>query len=346
MTKFLANWEVESDIILPPEVPVLRYEHPTELFTAFLRNIPEERSDLTFLSMQLVFSAPSLTEAKLVGEQLAKEFLNYLCFTSNLKVRLRSILQIFNWEPNTTGIREALYYSRSYAQDDAPYEALDQTLLETINLLQTHPITPRVRRALKWFANGITSIFPDDQFTYFWFVIELIAQVIKEPTPVSDKCPTCANPLYCPHCNATPLHRPYPKQAIEQLFHKYINDKPAEFYNVANEARNLLLHGEEVSTVEARHGIEFSRLVNDVGRLAYISIINQFVPVLVNRQPTPMFLQASHYVRMNMSGVAHFQIGFTPDLQNPDPALFPKVQMTVDRVPRNEITDRAPEAGQ
>jgi hypothetical protein len=119
-----------------------------------------------------------------------------------------------------------------------------------------------------------------------------------------------------------------------------------EVVNVANEARNLLLHGEEVSTVEARHGIEFSRLVNDVGRLAYISIINQFVPVLVNRQPTPMFLQASHYVRMNMSGVAHFQIGFTPDLQNPDPALFPKVQMTVDRVPRNEITDRAPEAGQ
>lgn len=342
MTRFLANWEVESDIVLPPEDPVLRYEHPAALYTAFLRNIPERRNDLTFLSMQLVFSAPSLMDAKSVGEQLAKEFLDYLCFSSNLKVRLRTILQIFNWEQNATGIREALYYSRSYAQDDAPYEALDQTLLDTVAILQTHPVTPRLRRALKWFGNGIASIYPDDQFTYFWFVIELIAQLIKEPSPVPDKCPTCESALYCPQCNATPLHRPYPKQAIEQLFHKYINDKPAEFYDLANEARNLLLHGEEVSSIESRRGIEFPKLVNDVGRLAYIAIINQFVPVLINKQPTPTFVQASHYVRMNMAGVAHFQIGFVADLDNPNPALFPKVQMTIDTAPRPLVADGPP----
>lgn len=341
MTRFLANWEVESDIILPPDTPVLRYEHPTPSYTVFLRNIPEVRNELTYLSMQLVFDAPALTEAKAIGERLAREFLDYLSYTSNLKVRLRSILQIFNWEPNDGGMREALYYSRSYAQDDAPYEALDQSLLDTVALLQTRPLSPRLRRALKWFANAITSHFPEDQFAYFWFVIELIAQLIKEPSPVSDKCPTCQTSLYCPTCMATPLHRPYPKQAIEQLFHKYVNDDPAGFYSEANEARNLLMHGDEVSTIESRRGIEFSDLVNSLGHLAYISILNQFVPVLMGKQP--MLLNASHFVHMNMSGVAHVQIGFVADFDDPNPARFPKVEMSMIRTPRQEGTGHNPE---
>jgi hypothetical protein len=326
VTRFLANWEVESDIILPSEIPFLRYEHPHSTYTAFLRNIPERRNELTSLSMQLIFEAPSLMDAKSVGEALAKEFLDYLSFASNLKARLRAVIQIFNWEPNQSDMREALYYSRSYAQDDAPYEAPDQSLLDTIAILQSQPVSPRLRRALKWFANGVRTLFPDDQFAYFWFVIELVAQHIKEPSPVPDKCPSCRTPLYCPMCGATPLHRPYPKQAIEQLFHKYITDEPADFYALASEARNLLLHAEEVATIEVRCKIEFPRLVNDLGRLAYVAIFNQFAPVLMHKRPT--FLQASHFVHMNMSGVAHMQVGFLADLNNPNPATFPKVELT------------------
>jgi hypothetical protein len=167
VTRVLANWEVESDIIHPPEIPLLRYEHPHSTYTAFLRNIPERRNELTYLSMQLIFEVPSLMEAKSVGKTLAKEFLDYLSFASNLKARLRTVIQIFNWEPNQTDVREALYYSRSYAKNDAPYEALDQSLLDTIAILQSQPVSPRLRRALKWLANGVRSLFQDDQFAYF-----------------------------------------------------------------------------------------------------------------------------------------------------------------------------------
>jgi hypothetical protein len=60
--------------------------------------------------MQVVFDAPSLQQAKATGQRLAKEFLDYLSFVSNLKVRLRRIPQIFNWELGT-GMRECLQYS-------------------------------------------------------------------------------------------------------------------------------------------------------------------------------------------------------------------------------------------
>jgi hypothetical protein len=52
MTRFLANWEVESDIILSADLPFVRYDHPAGICTVFLRNIREKPGDLTFLSMR------------------------------------------------------------------------------------------------------------------------------------------------------------------------------------------------------------------------------------------------------------------------------------------------------
>jgi hypothetical protein len=341
MTRFLGNWEVETDIVLPEGLPFIRYDHPSAQYSVFFRNIPAKQNDLTYLSMQVIFDAPSLTEAKTAGERVAKEFLDHLCFVSNLKARLRDILQIFNWEPGTPAMREALYFSRGYAHDDAPYEALDQRLLDTIAILQAQPISPRLRRALKWFGNGVASAYRDDQFAYFWFVVELVAQLIKNPTPVPDKCPTCHGPLYCNTCGATPLHRPYPKQAIEQLFAVYVTDDPeGVLYNRANSARNMLMHGEEVSEIEAALKIDFSELVDQLGRLAWTAILNQFIPVLLNKHPS--FLQTSRYVHINMAGTAHIQIGFIANFNNPDPAHFPTVELSMVRTPRNKPTQPPP----
>lgn len=340
MTRFMGNWEVESDIILPEDTAYIRHDHPQGLYTAFFRNIPEKRNELTYLSMQLIFDAPSIKEAKSVGEIIAKHFLEYLSFASNLKARLRGILHIFNWEQDGKQIREALYFSRSHPNSDAPYDALDKELLDTIALLQTHPLEPRLKRALKWFSTALAARSPDDQFTYFWFVVEVVAQLAKESTRVPDKCPTCKAPLYCPDCQATPLHRPYPKQAIEQLFHKVINDHPAAFYAVASDARNMLLHGEEVTAIEAKHNVEFPVLVNHLGQLAWYAILNQFGPAIVGKKV--YFCQTNSFVNYYITGNALVQIGFVPTFDNPDPAFFPKVEVTwvhgPPRTPRTNTT--------
>jgi len=343
MTRFLGNWEVETDIVLPDGVPFLRYDHPAAAYSVFLRNIPEKRHELTYLSMQIIFDAPSLAEAKTTGEQVAKEFLDHLSFVSNLKARLRDILQIFDCEPGGSGMRDCFYYTRSYSHDDAPYEALEPHLLDTIAMLQAEPINPRLRRALKWLGNGVASSYRDDQFAYFWFVIELVAQLIKNPSPVPDKCPTCRSPLHCDTCGASPLHRPYPKQAIEQLFHKYVTNDPEVLYKRANDARNMLMHGEEVPAIEAALEIDFSTLVDHIGALAWTAIVNQFIPVLMNKRPS--FLQTSRYVHMNMSGAAHMQVGFVPNFDNPDPAHFPKVEFSMIPAERQppESLPRAPQ---
>jgi hypothetical protein len=330
MTRFLGNWEVESDLTLPDGVPFLRYDHPETKYSAFLRNIPERRNDLTYLSMQIIFDAPQIGEAEEIGTTIAKEFLDYLTFVSNMNIRLRNLSHIFNWEPGT-GMREAFYFA-SASYNNGPYDLLQPKLLDTIGLLQKHPCDPRLRRAMKWFANGIAARFPDDQFSFFWFVVELVAQLVKSQSPIPDRCPTCAGPLYCEHCATTPLHRPYPKQAIRQLFEKYVRKDPDVFYQHAIDARNMLMHGDEVASIETALGIEFGRLVDDLGRLAWVAILNQFVPALVDKEP--MFFETNKYVHMTMHAHGHLQIGFDADLENPDPAQFPKVEVSIETIER------------
>lgn len=342
MTRFLANWEVETDVLLAEGTPYLRYDHPVGKYTVFLRNVPEERNELFYLSMQFIFDAPSLKESKDVGELLAREFLDYLTFASNLKLRLRNIRQIFNWEPGGSGMRDCLYFTPSSAHDGGPFEALQQSLLNAVGMLQLHPIEPRLRRALKWFGNGVAARAPDDQFAFFWFVIELVAQHIKQPVPVPDRCPTCHGPLYCETCAATPLHRPYPKQAVHQLFQRYVapQKEPEHFYKHASDARNMLMHGDEVKSIEAALSIEFPDLVDDMGHLAWIALLNQFVPALVGKQP--MFLNVNHYVHMTLTGHAVAQVGFLPNFDNPDPAGFPDLKVSFTRERRKPSAQLPP----
>jgi hypothetical protein len=89
----------------------------------------------------------------------------------------------------------------------------------------------------------------------------------------------------------------------------------------------MLLHGDEVGNIERELGIEFSRLVDDVGKFAWTAILNLFAPSLVGTRPG--FYQASTYGRTNIIFAANMQFGYTPDFENPDPALLPKVQLSM-----------------
>jgi hypothetical protein len=192
--------------------------------------------------------------------------------------------------------------------DEPPFAAIEPHLLKTIALLQKTDIDTRLRRALKWFSNGIAAFYQDDQFAFFWFVVELVAQIAKDVAPVPDRCPKCREPMYCPSCNASHLHRPYPKHAVEALFEKSIRGDWQTFYRRAFRARNMLLHDDEMINIEKELGIEFSRLIDDIGKFAWIAILNRFAPSLVGTQPG--FYQASTYGRTNIVFSANMQFGY------------------------------------
>jgi hypothetical protein len=339
MTRIMANWDAEADITLPHDTPFMRYEHPQGKYLIFLRKAPPEQNNPLKLSLQLLCDAPSLAEAHDISESHAKEFLDYLSYTSNLRTRLGKPQHIFDWEPSTKehGIRDALYYHTS-PTDEPPFAEIHPNLLETIALLQRNDLDVRLRRCLKWFSNGIAAQYQDDQFTFFWFVVELVAQIAKDVTPVPDRCPKCREPMFCPSCNATHLHRPYPKHAVEALFQKMVKGDWQTFHGRAYRARNMLLHGDELVNIEKELGIEFPRLIDDVGKLAWTAILNRFAPSLVGTRPA--FYQASTYGRSNVIFAASIQVGYTPDFENPDPTKLPDVKISMEFV---DMPPRAPQ---
>jgi len=333
MTLFLANGQVEAHLSLTEGTPSVRYVHPAQTYTVFLRDSNvEPGADPPLLSMQIVFSAPSLQEAKPIAEAYLKEFLDYLVVVTNCKFKTHRILHIFNWEPGV-GMRECLYF-KGATDPEIPIPGLSGDLLETVALMQQHPIQPRLRRALKWFGNGVGALYRDDQFAYFWFVVELVAQIVKELTPIPDKCPSCGGPLFCPACEVSHLHRPYPKQAIEQLFNRYGGKEGQNFFNQASEVRNRLMHGDEIGAIETRLNVNFSEMVDNLGGLAWTSIINQFVPNFVGKEIA--LLRTNRYVHMSVSLGAHMQVGFMPKFDDPTPDHFPEVllSMTTHRKPK------------
>src|SRR6266704_3627607 len=100
----------------------------------------------------------------------------------------------------------------------------------------------------------------------------------------------------------------------------------------------MLMHGEEVSSIEVGLQLDFGDLVDEMGRLAWISILNQFASVLTNKEP--VFLQTNRYVSSSMSAGAHIEVAFKPHFENPEPAHFPNVEVSIETTRR----PRKPEA--
>jgi hypothetical protein len=320
------NCEVESDLCLVATQSTLRYQHPKGTYVVFLRNLElKPAGESPLLSAQMTFNAPSLQESRKVGESYLREFLDFLTLITNNRFRIHRILQMFEWEPETDE-RSAIYYN-DVANPSIPFAALNDDILKTLSDIQREDLSPLVRRAIKWFGNGVASRYSDDQFTFFWLAIEVLSEATKDTSLRPDICPRCKTPMYCPSCEETPLHRPYPKQAIQQLFRRHGGTGWEEIYRKADKVRNQLMHGEEVAAIEANLSIDLKIIVDQVGRLAWTSLISQFNRVFANGDRQALFCDT--YANGGLSSGAHLQVSFKPNFDNPDPAHFPKIELNI-----------------
>jgi hypothetical protein len=103
---------------------------------------------------------------------------------------------------------------------DEPIGALTSGLIATVRMLHEWESTAVLPRALRWYSSGVRSQFAEDQFQFFWFVIELFAASSKERGKVTDKCQRCGGDLACQDCNRVSTHRPFGKQLIEQILER------------------------------------------------------------------------------------------------------------------------------
>ncbi len=273
--KYLLDFEVEAHACLKEELEKITSFHPDGEYEVHISNLSvNSGTDRPLLSVQIIIPGEDIEEVKEPGTTKLKEYLHYLTFATNMSFRIHKLIRIIDWTPGLKE-RRCLQFER-FPGSELPYPLLEEELFRSIETLQKSNISTAFKRALKWFANGVSSEYLDDQFQYFWYVIELLAQIHKESGKVNDLCPKCRKPLYCEECETHPAHKPYPKQAIRQLIDKIVRDNPQEFFDVTNEIRNSLMHGDSIEEIEKARRIELSNIVDSLGSVAWVAILNTF----------------------------------------------------------------------
>lgn len=273
--RFLFDFEVEAHGCLREGVGTIRSTHPHGHFEVHISNLAVKAgTDRPLLSVQLIVPGDDIDQLKEPSINLLKEYLHYLTFATNLTYRIHKLIRIIDWTPGLKA-RQCIQYE-DFPGANLPYPFLENELFGSVEVLQQAQISTAFKRALNWFSNGVSSHYPDDQFQFFWLVLELLAQLHKDPKKVNDSCPKCKSPLYCETCQTHPTHRPYPKQAIRQLFEKIVKDNPIEFFDLSNSIRNAIMHGDDIEEIEKARNIELSNVVDSLGSIAWIAILNTF----------------------------------------------------------------------
>jgi len=253
------------------------------------------------LSLQLIFEAPTLQEAPDIADERLAECLNMIAFVTGAGVRRHRIKQIVDCAP-VSGMRECLVWADSAGHDN-PQPFLDHNIMVSMERLLQSDLPPAVHRAMRWYRIGISESIPDDQFQYFWFALEILAEHQKSPEKMADKCPLCKSPLYCEKCEMHPTHRPYAKQAIQTLIQTVDKTCDDETIATLDRTRNALMHGGTLEETERDPSSNGQHIVDVLGKIVFRALMNQF-PMETFKE-TITFGNPNTYIRWNRTGIAH-----------------------------------------
>jgi hypothetical protein len=188
---------------------------------------------------------------------------------------------------------------------DDPQPFLRNENAKSIERLLEFEIPPAVRRALRWYRRAIDAAAPDDQFTYFWFALEIVAEFQKPTAKVHDQCPHCQSALYCESCGKYPEHRPYAKQAIRALMMAADEECDGETVDLLDRTRNSLMHGSTLREIEGTLPDPHESVVDILGRILWKSLVRQFPKEMFDGRL--VMGMPSTYVHYKANAVAHVQ---------------------------------------
>lgn len=299
----VANYEIKSEISIVADDKRLQIKHPKGEYRALLKNIPRADFSTPFLlSLHLYFEAPSLTDAQDIADERLQDCMNLLAFTTGSAVSRHRIKQIVDCTSDS-GMRELHFWGDAIKYED-PHPLLREDSAKVVERLSEFEVPPAIRRAMRWYRLGIIDEVPDDQFQYFWFAIEIIAEFQKSTDKVNDKCPTCKSPLYCEVCSTHPTHKPYAKQAIATLLKTVDKNCNDEVFERLDKTRNGLMHGKTLKEIW-REDKEPEQIVDVLGALVFKALLFQFPRAWFDGSINMVI--PSTYIHRRLSAVAHVQ---------------------------------------
>jgi hypothetical protein len=342
----LADFILDSDLCLPAGTAPLTLKDPAGRFSLTLSNATEAEHAVpeAVLSAQVIFETElGFPDERGEIDELAYkwlgEALNVLAFTTNRKFVPRTLKRLVDWTSGRSD-RDAMIYTETPEWDLAEPE-LNADYIGTAERILAMQAGPAHQAAMRWHRIAVQEGVLEQQFSYFWFALEIVAEAVKGAERVPSLCPRCRTPLYCEQCQNHPTHRRYRGEAILELIRRVHPQQPDEIFEVLQRIRHTLVHGGRIADIPDLLCSD-QQAVNKLGVITWNAIAFMADKTADPRPGTPLtFGVPEHYVRRKLVATAHMRLQL-PNPDNPNIRDFPAINFEAKYV-RTEVT--AQEAG-
>lgn len=340
--KVLADFRIQSDLCLPDSDPPLRVGAERHGFEVTVSNVTASDGDpAAVLAFRITLEAPSVQEARAPALDAAALAMSALSYSTNRAFRRPKLLRLV--ECTDGGVeRDAIVYHES-AYDDRTQPGLTREFGITAAHLLSRAGDERLYSALRWYRLGVQAEPLEEQFSYFWFALEIAAQKLKSVEKKYSECPRCHGKLYCEVCEKHPMHRPYPGEAIEQLVRQLHPQSPEEIFATLQKIRHTIMHGERIESVEHELPCSAEQAINKLANITWNALGMLFDPPQLGAPVQLAFGIPDSFVRKTM--VMGVNIRTTVPNQGgttgvPDLDRFPKIEVSL------AYGDRKPTSGE
>ncbi len=331
--RLMADYLLDSDLCLPDGDPPMVIQGPEGRFALTLSNTAKEPQEAKgVLAARLVFEAESLHGSRVVADEYIHQSLNALSYATGHPFTYNSLRQIVDWTPGVE-MRELLRFLETPMRDLAePW--LEGEFGQTVEHFLVVQAGARQQTALRWFRLGLATDNLEDQFSYFWFALEIAAEALKDKEKVPSACPHCRSPLYCEPCGKHPLHKKYPGQAIQALVERHVEGDGAEIFSTLQRIRHTLMHGDRISSVIDSLPCTQDEALNSLCHITQTALEEMFsVPA---PQPARRLVmgRSSDVTRKKLVVTMHASVGMGGDRDNPEFDQVPNIEVSMVRPKR------------
>jgi hypothetical protein len=336
--RLLADYLIDSDLCLPQCAPEMTIEGPAGAYRLILENGGNSPgTGEGTLKGRLIFEHGDVDSSREVADEILVRILNSLSFSTGRQFSYKELKLIIDWSPGVKIRRGSVFSEVPYWQRAEP--TLEPQFARTVeHFLHSHH-TDTVQRALRWYRLGLSVQGVEDQFSYFWFTVEIASEHLKDNVKVPSACPHCSAPLYCEQCEKHPVHKKYPGQAIKALVCEALGTDGEEAFKALQKIRNALAHGDRINSV--LHDIPFDQttalnLVSHVARQGLLAMADMAADPV---KPSDLLMGLlDDITRGKLVGTAALEAGLLPgaDIFDPQPKDLPSFNVSITQPPFDE----------
>jgi hypothetical protein len=268
MPLWMMQFDVEADLGIRSDLLELVFRHPDGHYEMRMRNLDVTPGrEKTLLSLFSFIEQANIASAERAGARHADRFLDVLSVAAGSLYRVVRRRCLWDWSRDVTDWRRGRIYGGPLPPE-SPQLLLDGSVARTVEILLNADggANEEVTVALYWFSGAFAARGARIKFQMFWMCLETLASV-------PSTCQKCKTPLYCPSCREVTTHRPFPRQALEQLFGHFDGDPEQALFRRAVDLRNKWLHGSVTFDRDSAAEAEILGIVDAVGQLAWRALL-------------------------------------------------------------------------